>query len=202
MIQILECLLFSKSSKQYSEVVRAFCLTLHFYSPKAYEYLRSTFNLNLPCTRTIRMWYTSINGSPGFTTESFDVLKNKAEELKANDKVLNVCLIFDEMAVRKHSQWDCSKKKFIGHVTAGKPKNIDEPLPLAKESLVFMVSGIGENFKIPIGYFLVSGLDAEEKASLINEAIIRIGRCNWNKIGRCNFRRTSLKFVLRKSSWC
>lgn len=122
------------------------------------------------------MWYTSIDGSPGFTTESFDVLKSKAEEFKANGKVLNVCLIFDEMAVRKHSQWDCSKKEFIGHVTAGKPKGNDEPLPLARESLVFMISGIGEDFKIPIGYFLVSGLDMEEKATLINEAITRIGQ--------------------------
>lgn len=69
-IEIVECLLFGKTTKKYSEAVRVFCLTVHFYSPKAYEYIRSIFKKNLSSTRTIRMWYSSIDGSPGFTMDA------------------------------------------------------------------------------------------------------------------------------------
>ncbi|CAB3241886.1 unnamed protein product [Arctia plantaginis] len=43
--------------KQYSPELRKFALTLYFYSPKAYSYIRSTFNTRLPHPSTLRKWY-------------------------------------------------------------------------------------------------------------------------------------------------
>lgn len=43
----------SKSTAKFPEELRKFALTLHFYSPKRYEYVR-TFNLALPHQNTIR----------------------------------------------------------------------------------------------------------------------------------------------------
>lgn len=148
--------------------MRLFCLTLHFYSPKAYEYIRKTFNSNLPHIRTIRKWYSSINGSPGFTDEAFDALRQRATICRAAGKILTAGLIYDEMSIRKHSQWDSAKKEFNGHITVGKPGEYATCSPLSKEVLVLMVSGIGESFRIPVG------ISAEEKASLINETIFRL----------------------------
>lgn len=158
--------------------MRLFCLTVHFYSPKAYEYIRTTFNLNLPHIRTIRRWYSSIDGSPGFTNEAFDALRQHATMCEDRGKVLTVGLIYDEMSIRKQSQWNSAKKEFSGHITAGKPGEFDKFTPLSKEALVFMVSGVEEVFKIPIGYFFSNGLCADEKAALINEAIFRLHRIN------------------------
>lgn len=123
-LEILECLRFGNSYKKYSPTIRLFCFTLHFYSPKAYEYLRSVFNLNLPATRTLRSWLSNIDSNPGFTESAFDVLKEKVEKAKEDEnerKDLVVGLIFDEMYIRRHSQWDKAKKQYQGHITAGTP---------------------------------------------------------------------------------
>lgn len=173
-LEILECLQFGRQTKKYSPNVRLFCFTLYFYSPSAYEYIRTTFNWHLPTIRTMRKWYTAIDASSGFTEIAFDALSKKAIELKAQNKPLIVALIFDEMNIRKHSQWDAANKEFLGHINAGKQENYEGFSPLAKENLVLMVSGIGTNFKIPIGYFPSNGLCAPEKAALLNEAIIKL----------------------------
>lgn len=175
-MEILECLQFGRSSKKYPPNVRVFALTLHYYSPNAYEYLRNVFNYNLPHIRTIKYWYTAIDGSPGYTKESFDVLSQRVKNQTVNkdEKKLLVGLCFDEMFIRKHSQFDAAKKEYLGHVTAGKPGEYQFSTPLCKEALVFMVTGIGQEFKLPIAYFLTNGLCKEEKTALINECLCRL----------------------------
>lgn len=67
--------------------------------------------------------------------------------------------------------------KYAGNIDSGRSdlRNVEQgSLPLAKDALVFMISGIKEKFKIPIGYFLASGLTADEKAALVSEALIRL----------------------------
>lgn len=154
-------------------------MTINFYSPKAYEYLRSTFKHHLPAARTLRSWYSSIDCSPGFTASAFDALREKVEKYKANGKELKVGLIFDEMRIRQHSQWDHSKKEFLGHDTAGnKSANISSGkeicTPLSTQVLVLMISGIEVEFKITIAYFLNSNLSGEEQAALLDEALLRL----------------------------
>lgn len=102
---------------------------------------------------------------------SFDALRQKAQENKANKKDLRVCLIYDEVAIRSQSQYSIQKQKFMGHITAGKPDDSSDCSPLAKEALVFMVSGLTEEFRAPIAYFLIKGLCAEEKAALVSECM-------------------------------
>lgn len=172
----MECLQFGRSKRKYSANVRLFCLTMHFYSPRAYEYLRSVFNSNLPAKRTLQYWYTSINGEPGFTEEAFDALRQRAEIEKLNGKPLLVGMIHDEISIRKHSQWDSANQEFLGHITAGKPTEYESCSPLCKEALVIIVCGIGDSFKTPIGYFLSNGLCAEEKSAIINEALCRLNK--------------------------
>ncbi|XP_065672043.1 uncharacterized protein LOC136089878 [Hydra vulgaris] len=53
----------SKSKLKYSPSLRTFALTLHFYSAKAYDYVRPSFNNCLPHPDTLRKWYSSINDS-------------------------------------------------------------------------------------------------------------------------------------------
>lgn len=154
--------------------MRLFCFTLHFYSPKAYEYVRTTFNQNIPSIRTLQSWYTAIDGSPGFTPNAFDALNKKADEFKKEEKPLLVGLIFDEMHIRKHSQYDASKGEFHGHINVGRPEDYQICSPLATQVLVLMVSGIGSDFKMPIGYFLSKGLCSEELSALLREAILRL----------------------------
>lgn len=55
------------SKGKYPPVLRSFALTLHFFSPKAYEYVRRTFYTCLPHPRTLQKWYEKTEGEPGFT---------------------------------------------------------------------------------------------------------------------------------------
>ncbi|KAJ0184345.1 hypothetical protein K1T71_000768 [Dendrolimus kikuchii] len=50
--------------KQYSEETRKFALTLHCLSPKAYNFVRRTYNTCLPHPRTLARWYQEINAEP------------------------------------------------------------------------------------------------------------------------------------------
>lgn len=69
-----------KKTAKYSEELRQFATTLHFYSPKAYDYVRDNFQKALPHSHTIRSWYSSVSADPGFTVASFTALKSHVEE--------------------------------------------------------------------------------------------------------------------------
>ena len=82
----------SKSHDKYDEDIRSFALTLNFYSPRAYEYIRKCFNNNcLPHERTITKWYKSVDCEPGFCEEAFSSLKRKVGNTGKN----NPCSIND-----------------------------------------------------------------------------------------------------------
>ena len=77
------------SKSNYPEVLKAFATTLQFYSTKACSYVRRTFHLALPHPSTIRRWYQTINGKPGFTQEAFHALSMKVKDAaKGNDDVI------------------------------------------------------------------------------------------------------------------
>nr|CAI5842946.1 unnamed protein product [Callosobruchus analis] len=154
-LEIFERMLKGCTKQKYNPALRSFALTLSFYSPRAYNFVRKTFNLALPHLHTMSKWYQTINGSPGFTKESLVALQLKQEEaLSKNSKVL--CnLVLDEMSIRKQVEWTGSK--FTGYIDVGSKMESDI-LPEAKEALVFMLVCINGAWKIPVGYFLLDGL--------------------------------------------
>lgn len=149
------------STTKYSPALRSFALTLHYYSPRAYEYVRKTFTTSLPHSRTVKMWYSKVGGEPGFTKESLAALKNKAE---ISNHPLLATLVIDEMSIRRRVEWD--GQKFRGYVDMGTEIEGDH-LAEAKEALVFLVTAINNNFKVPVGYFLVDGVTGQQRADLV-----------------------------------
>ena len=93
----------SKSSR-YSKLIKQFAVTLHFYSPKAYKYVRKI--LHLPCQASIRSWAAAINCEPGFLT---DVIQHLQTTLDEDDK--DCILIVDEMSIKKEVVWDKKKQE-------------------------------------------------------------------------------------------
>lgn len=147
---------------------------MHFYSPGAYNYVRSVLNDSLPCISTIRKWYSSINGDPGFSKEAFDALKLKAIDARTSGKELLANLTLDEVYIRMHQQYDHHKDEMIGQVDYGKNlvhNNIEKP-KLMNQALVYMITGVNVKFKIPVGYFLADGLSADEKAAFTQEVVM------------------------------
>lgn len=169
--------------RKYSPRLRTFAITLHFYSPRAYRYVRSIFDNKLPAVSTIRKWYTAINGKPGFSDEAFDALKIKANDSNSNGKEILGCVIFDEVAIRKQEEFDEQTASRIGFVNFGTNNIGSNEKVYAKEALVYMVTGINEKFKIPVAYFLTSGLKSPEKAALTQEVILRVTKAGVKVVG-------------------
>lgn len=95
--------------KEYSSKIRQFAMNLNFYSPKAYTYVRETFDSCLPHPRTISSWYKGTDCNPGFTTEAFQALKLASNNAIQNGQRIYVNLVLDEMAIRQHLDWEPSK---------------------------------------------------------------------------------------------
>lgn len=163
---------------QYNENVRMFALTVNYYSPRCYKYIRDKFDLHLPHKKTLQKWYanSNVSGNPGFYKQSIEILTENVRALIAQGTEPLCALIFDEMAIRKHLQWSRSEKKFLGHVNYGFRPDCSE-VPLAKNALVFMMNGINFDATIPIAHFFINTLKAEEKVNLLKEIIAEITKC-------------------------
>jgi hypothetical protein len=151
--------------------LKSFALTLQFYSAKAYEFVRKTFDIALPSQSQIRRWYGKVAADPGFTKPAFNALKVKVEDAKKNGKEVICSLMLDEMAIKKNIWWD--GKKYHGYVDLGNGV-VDDTLPPAKDALVFMVVSLNESWKVPCGYFFVDGLSGVERANLVKVSIQRL----------------------------
>ncbi|KAL1483487.1 hypothetical protein MTO96_033152 [Rhipicephalus appendiculatus] len=166
-IQQLLCRAQGEQKGKYPSELRAFALTLHFYSPAAYEYVRSKFNGALPAPRTLREWYRSVDGEPGFTAESFSFL----EQLVKSVQNLHCALIVDDMAIRK--QIELVGNKVVGYVDLGTGMQ-DDSIPEAKNACVYMLVGLNMRLKLPVGYFLIDSLTGSERAELTRQCIDRL----------------------------
>lgn len=147
--------------------LKKFALTLHFYSPSTYSYVRNVFLKKLPHPSSLRRWFVSTNYNPGISQEALHTAKRlilKAEE----NKKLYFNLAFDEMAIRDHIDWDGFK--YHGYVDLGITHNNNvsqtfernNSMIRASKSLVFMLTCINQRFKIPIAYYLIHSLRKKE----------------------------------------
>lgn len=157
----------SKNKKRpmpkYTPEFRKFCLTLHFYSPRAYTYVRKTFNTCLPHPKTIYNWYRNMDGSPGLTDESFKLLQSKVQ---FTNKKLICALVADEMAIRPQNL-----KGGHGNVDLG--TGTSDCTIKATEAYTIILVCLNEPWKIPLGYFLVHGLTGGQKVNLIKMCLTK-----------------------------
>lgn len=135
--------------KCYSPSLIAFALTLNFYSPKAYNFVREQFGLSIPHAATLRSWYHEIKVEEGFTEESFTAFKYKSLEYRQNGKNLYCSMIFDEMHIKRQIEWD--GKKLHGFSSIG--TSSDPVLRAATQVLVILVVALDSSWKVPISYF-------------------------------------------------
>ncbi|KAL4155993.1 hypothetical protein QTP88_000028 [Uroleucon formosanum] len=155
------------TGKSICPILRKFAMTLHFYSPSAYSYVRTIFSKALPDVSTIRKWYSKLDGLPGMTKESFQAISLKVKEMKVNGKQLYGCLVMDEMSIKQHVHWTGTRHQgYIDFGLGGKTEEMDN-LPYAKDAFVIMVVDINTSWKVPIAYYLINGISAEEKANII-----------------------------------
>lgn len=147
-----------KSSRRYSSRIRSFAFTLHYYSPKAYTYLRTV--LSLPPPRTIRKWLEHVNCEPGFLVDVLDSIKKTP-----GPKMFS--LVVDGMSIRKRVTIDKATNRMVGYVDIGHQH--DGPVKEAKEALVFLLVPVAGRTRYPAAYFFINSIDATLQSALIRQ---------------------------------
>ena len=151
-------------------MVKQFALTLYYYSPKAYSFVRTV--LGLPHPSSLQNWCQSVNCKPGFISEVFDHL---SEQTTCKTAMKDYALIIDSMAIRKQIIYNRSEGKYVGYVDTSTALMQDYDIP-ATAALTFMLVGLGENWKFPIAYFLVDHISSSIQEQLITVALSFCGK--------------------------
>lgn len=131
---------------------KKFALTLHFRHRCYNDIKTKCFVLSLP--RILRGWYQSVNCKPSITKEAIDNIKTVAEEKE--DCI--IALMFDEMSIRKHIEFDGPVGKSLHGDHVDKAK---EPL------VIIMAVTINYFWKIPIEYFLSGDTTTKNMAKIL-----------------------------------
>ncbi|XP_064475297.1 uncharacterized protein LOC135389170 [Ornithodoros turicata] len=162
---------FRKYGRRWPEYFRGLALKLHFMGPRAYRFL-SRF-LALPTERTLRTWLKDIHVEPGVLPEVLNRLEAKLKDLPLKDRTC--MLMFDEMSIKQHLQYDRGSDVVLGFVDNGQER---EP-QLANSALLVMLSGISTTWIQPLAYVLSkSAASANTLQALLVQLIQRLQSAN------------------------
>ncbi|GFO07870.1 THAP domain containing 9 [Plakobranchus ocellatus] len=116
-LQLMKRILQKKGQGSFHPFLKAFAITLQFYSTKAYNFVRDTFGLGLPAVSTLRGWFRSVDGNVCFNASVMQSLENKVKEARKQGNEILCSLMLDEMAIMKKIEFD--GKKTFGFVDIG-----------------------------------------------------------------------------------
>lgn len=154
----------ASNHKSYSEEIQEFCLTLHFYSPRAYKFIRQ--RSTLPDPSTIRRWIATRHCNPGILHEVIDYFKQKLKSEASNfSHVKYVVLIYDAMSIRE-GFWPDKSGKVYGYCDLGGIAHTDNE-ELAKKALFFIIGSLNKKFKCPVAYFFINKINATVQSQLV-----------------------------------
>lgn len=125
-------------------------LSIMKQSSKCYQYLTQVFNL--PSIRTLQSILQKVNIHPGPINFMNQHLKKQIGLMKERDKVC--FLMWDEMSLQLHVDYDATKKHILGFEDFGKKRSAR----FADHALVFMIRGIQSGWKFPLAYYFYDGV--------------------------------------------
>lgn len=156
--------------RRYTEDWIMLCMLMNIRSPTYYEFLRKNNVLPLPCTRTIRGYFSLVNIKCGFD-EPFSQLLKKHFEHKTDLQRQGVLLV-DEINLRK-SVTVCSKNlTYSGLTDFGDdgPKS-SEITEQADHGLVIMFQPLADSYTQPVAVFASkNSVKGEELAKIVVKA--------------------------------
>jgi hypothetical protein len=136
--------------------MKAFALSLHHISGKAYRLLAKFFRL--PSKSSLKKWVTGLPVSAGMTVKAKDYLQSKVQLMEESCRLCT--LTMDEISLKANLQYDTAKDEVVGIEDFGNGDRTDN---IATSALVFMARGIKDNWKQPLGYLLVNESCPSEK---------------------------------------
>ena len=154
-----------KMGRRFTQDEKIMSLSLYKLGPRAYRWLSKIFVLPSPVT--ISRMVSKAGLQPGINEKIFNNLKEKCLKMKREEKLC--VLIFDEMALKPHFDFNRKKDKILGFVKYD-GESINK---MADHVLVFMIRGITKNFKQPLYYAFCSGSTPKLTLSNIIKNIVK-----------------------------
>lgn len=164
--------------RRYTKEWIMLCMLMNIRSPGYYEFLRKNSILPLPCTRTIRSYFSLINAKCGFDKNFAKLLQKHFASKTPLQR--NGILLLDEIIIRK-SIAVCSKNlTYVGLTDFGK----DEPQSSdineqATHGLVLMFQPLADVYTQPIAVFASKNpVKGDKLAKLVVKAISYLEQCD------------------------
>lgn len=133
---------------RYSSQLKQMALTIYFFGPVAYRFLKNI--LQLPSPRTLRRVTEKVDIVPGLNDVLFNCLELKMKNLKDDAKDIVLCV--DEMAIKTNLFYNLSKDYIIGFNNSYDTKTYE----CAKHVLCFMIRSLNYKWKQPVAYFFIN----------------------------------------------
>ena len=131
----------SPNGFRWSTNAKLLALRLFKRSPKCYVLLRSIFTL--PCPSTLINLVNRVPLCTGVNSVIFESLARSVSKYDVQDRVC--CLMFDEMQIRKHLQYDSRLDRILGFEDLGGGA-VQSSDVVANQALVFMAKGLRRKF--------------------------------------------------------
>lgn len=171
----------------WTEEEKRISLSIYYKAPNLYNFLREK-GFKLPCLTLIRKWLNVNNVTPGFTSEIFNKLKIKASTMTIEER--ECCLIFDEMTIKKALEYNSKLDLVEGFEDLGPLGRNDK---IATHAMVFMLRGINQSWKCPVGFILSNNaLKANSLTLMIDLCLEQITKTSLNiKVVVCDLGSTN-----------
>ena len=145
--------------RRYSQEVRQFAATLHYYSPAASQYCRKI--LSLPHPASIRNWLSNVDCEPGFLANVIDVCSKSVCK--------NYSLVIDGMSIMRHTEYNNNRLVGLcnyGGIVAEDSDNV------CSEVLVFLLVPLQYSpLQYPVGYFFTKKLSSRVQCELVKNLL-------------------------------
>uniref|UniRef100_A0A2A4JPP6 THAP-type domain-containing protein n=1 Tax=Heliothis virescens TaxID=7102 RepID=A0A2A4JPP6_HELVI len=157
----------NKMGHRFTESEKIMALSLYKRSPRTYRWLQKVFVL--PTATTLTRLISQANLNAGMNQNLFHQLKKRVKKMNSDDKLCT--LLFDEMSLAPHFDYNQKKDEISGFVNSGKSRQ----KKIANHALVFMIRGVQKNYKQPVCYTFCSGTtNSNELACLIKDVIRKL----------------------------
>ena len=153
-----------KSGARWNSISIPHCIILQARAPGAYEFMRKSGMFHLPTKDTLRAYTGRSTLESGVSP--LVIKRLQIEFAKLKDIETHGSLILDEMTVAPSETYIANLQKFCGPVDMAGVIDAEDPNRLANRMLGFIFQGLSTNYKIPVAYFLVNQLTAEELKAL------------------------------------
>lgn len=153
--------------RRYLTQEKVMALSIYKKSPKCYTLLSKYFKL--PSARCLKNLLSDVKIAPGINPVIFEKIKETVGGINEDDRLCT--LIFDEMSVSPHIQYNSSTDEFKGFSDSD-----TKEFKIANHALVFMVKGIKKSFKQPVAYYFTQSLKTVELKNIIKEVVRHVNR--------------------------